>query len=481
MTNMKMNRRKFVKKSAGGALAVSSFPTILPGSSWKGANDRVNIAQIGIHGFGKYHIDQYNALDNVEVAALCDVDANLFSGVIERHFTFKGLKRPKTYKDLRKLYEDKDIDGVSITIPNHWHTLAAIWAIQAGKHVSVEKPCCHTFYEGQKLVEAAEKYDVIVQDGAEQRSNPCGQSMAKYLQSGQLGEVYLAKGICYKRRDSIGTYPDGPMAEGEKFAFTVNSRNYEPPYTKQYLSNVDYDIWQGPAAEQPFNRNRFHYNWHWNWLYGNGDMGNQGVHEMDVARWGLGVTLPTRVVTSGAHVMFDDMQNTPNVMMAMFEFDNPAVGAGEQKKMLQFEVRHWDHNPEGVIASSAQSDNTYMTSSVNTVGNLFYGSAGYMTKNVDEWKVFHGPKREPGVSGSGLGNHFQDFVNAIRAKDQKLAYGDIRDGFYSCALIHLANISYRLGRSLDFDPKSMKFVNDNEANAMLTKEYREPFVVPEKV
>lgn len=475
-----MDRRKFIKNSAGTGVAVTAFPTILTGSGWKGANDRVNIAQLGIHGFGQHHIDQYNALENVVVHAICDVDTNLFAGVIKDRFTDKGISKPKTYQDLRKLFEDKDIDGVSITIPNHWHTLAAIWAIQAGKHVSVEKPCCHTFYEGQKLVEAAEKYDVIVQDGAEQRSNPCGITMAEYLHSGRLGEVYLAKGLCYKRRDSIGTYPDGPMDEDEKFAFTVGSNRYEPPYTRSYLANVDYDLWQGPAPEQPFNRNRFHYNWHWNWMYGNGDMGNQGVHEMDVARWGLGVTLPKKIVTSGAHVMFDDMQNTPNVMMAMFEFDNPQ-GEGDKTKMLQFEVRHWDHNPEGVFAKVEAGENAYMTSSTNTVGNLFYGSKGYMSKNVNEWQVFNGTDRERGDSGGGLGNHFQDYVNAIRAKDQKLAKGDIVEGFYSCALIHLANISYMLGRSLDFDPEKMRFVKDAEADAMLTKEYREPFVVPDKV
>lgn len=472
-----MDRRKFIRNTAGSSVAIGTMPTILTGNSWKGANDRVNVAQIGIHGFGQSHIREYQALENVEVAAICDVDANLFAGTIENRFTKNGLREPKTYQDLRKLFEDKDIDAVSITIPNHWHALAAIWAIQAGKHVSVEKPCCHTFYEGQKLVEIAEASNVIVQDGAEQRSNPCGQSMAEYLNSGKMGEVYLAKGICYKRRDSIGTYPDGPMKEGEKFAFTVNSRNYEPAYTQAYLSKVDYDLWQGPAPELPFNRNRFHYNWHWNWMYGNGDMGNQGVHEMDVARWGLGVTLPTRITTSGAHVMFDDMQNTPNVLMAMFEFSNP-IGKGEKKRMLQFEVRHWDHNPEGAIAKIEDNQNTYMTSSANTVGNLFYGSKGYMAKQLDRWQVFSGTGREPGATGEGIGNHFRDFTDAIRAGDQTLAKGDIREGFYSCALIHLANISYRLGRSLDFSPATMKFVNDPEADAMLTKDYRAPFQLP---
>jgi len=474
-----MKRREFIKNTAASGIAVTAAPTILTGSRWKGANDRVNVAQIGIRGMGQNHIQEYLKLRNADVVALCDVDGNLFADRIKRHFTDKGFKAPKTYMDMRKMFEDKDIDAVSITTPNHWHSLAAIWAIQAGKHVSVEKPCCHTFHEGQKLVEAAKKYNVIVQDGAEQRSNPCGISMADYLHSGKLGEVYLGKGICYKWRDSIGSYPDGPMTENEKFAFTVGSKNYVQPYTKQYLSKVDYNLWQGPAPEHPFNRNRFHYNWHWNWNYGNGDMGNQGVHEMDIARWGLGVTLPTKISSIGGHFVFDDAQQTPNDQITVFEFPNPE-GGDDKKKILQFEVRHWITNHE-LPTKAGNTGNDYMTSAANEVGNLFFGSKGFMSKTVTDWQVFEGQKKTPTASGSGLGNHYQDYINAIRANDQKLAKGDIEEGFYSCALIHLGNISYRLGRTLDFDPKTMKFKNDEEANRMLTKEYRAPFVLPEKV
>lgn len=451
-----MKRRKFIKTTAAGSLAVSATPTILTGSRWKGANDRVNVAVIGIHGMGQNHISNYQQLDNVEVAAICDVDENLFEERVQKHFRDKNLQEPKIYTDMRKLFEDKDIDAVSITTPNHWHALAAIWAIQAGKHVSVEKPCCHNIYEGQKLVEAAKKYDVIVQDGAEQRSNPCGISMADYLHSGKLGEVYLGKGLCYKWRDTIGKTPDEPIPDG-----------------------VHYDLWLGPAPKRPFSKNRFHYNWHWNWDYGNGDMGNQGVHEMDVARWGLGVKLPTKISAVGGHFVFDDDQETPNDLMTVFEFPNPD-GGGDKKKILQFEVRHWITNRE--LASKAQeTNNDYMVSASNEIGNLFYGSNGFMSKTVDSWQVFEGKERNPGASGSGLGNHYQNYINAIRANDQSLAKADIEEGFYSCALIHLGNISYRLGRSLDFDPKNMKFKNDEEANSLLKREYREPFVVPEKV
>ncbi len=451
-----MNRREFSKIAVAGSVGIGVAPTILADTGWKGANDRVNVAVIGINGQGQSHIQSYSTLKNVQVAALCDVDSNLFDPLIKKHFTAKGLPKPKTYTDLRKLYEDKDIDAVSIVTPNHWHALASIWALQAGKHVSVEKPCCYNFYEGRKLVEAAEKYKLIVQDGAEQRSNPCGKSMAEFLHQGKLGEVYMAKGLCYKWRDTIGKTPDEPVPAG-----------------------VDYDLWLGPAPKRPFSKNRFHYNWHWNWDYGNGDMGNQGVHEMDIARWGLNVTLPSKISAMGGHFMFDDDQQTPNDMVAVFEFPNPQ-GGGDKKKILQFEVRHWITNREGIKNDNPASD-AYMVSAENTVGNLFFGSKGFMTKNVNEWQVFYGKERTPGETGSGLGDHYADFINAIRANDQKLAQGDIRDGFYSCAVMHLGNISYRLGRTLEFDPVKMEFIQDPEANAMLTRQYRKPFVVPDKV
>ena len=452
-----MNRREFTRLAAAGTAGIGMTPTILTGSGWKGANDRVNVAVIGIRGQGEGHIAGYASTGKARVVALCDVDSSLFDERVKRHFTDKGLPKPKLYTDLRKLYEDKDIDAVSVVTPNHWHALASIWAIQAGKHVSVEKPCCHNFHEGQKLVEAAEKYKVIVQDGAEQRSNPCAQSMAEYLHNGKLGEVYMAKGLCYKWRDTIGKTPDEPVPEG-----------------------VDYDLWLGPAPKRPFSKNRFHYNWHWNWDYGNGDMGNQGVHEMDIARWGLNVTLPTKITTAGGHFMFDDDQQTPNDLITVFEFPNTS-GGGDKKKFLQFEVRHWITNREGIKSDNPQINNTYMVSSENTVGNLFYGSKGYMTKNVNEWQTFIGKERADGEKGSGLGDHYMNFIEAIRANDQKLAMGDIRDGFYSCALVHLGNISYRLGRTLEFDPVKMKFVNAPDADVMLTRIYREPFVVPENV
>jgi predicted dehydrogenase len=475
-----MNRRKFITTAAGGA-AAGAMPFILKGSGWKGANDRLNVAVIGIRGQGSVHISEYQSLNNVNVMALCDIDENLFPSRIKKYYSDKGLNPPATYVDLRKMLENKDIDAVSVVTTNHWHALASIWSLQAGKHVSVEKPCCHTFFEGQKLVEAARKYKKIVQDGAEQRSNPCSQTAVKYLRDGKMGDVYLAKGICYKWRDSIGKYPDGPMQADEKFALTLNSKTFEPPYTSEYLKKVDYNLWLGPAAERPFNRNRFHYNWHWFWDYGNGDMGNQGAHEMDVARWGLGVKLPTKISAIGGKVMFQDAQETPNTLMASYEFPNPD-GAGDKKKILEFETRHWMADTVGNHLGGAENKtNTYMTSSANVIGNIFYGSKGYMLKELDKWQVFNGKDRVMGDSGNGMGNHYQNFIDAIRADDPGMLTPPIEEGFYSCALIHFANISYRLGRTINFDPQKMQIINDPEANLMLTKEYRKPFVIPDKV
>jgi len=449
-----MKRRSFLKTGAMAASAPLLWGT---SKSWAGANDRVNIAVIGIRGQGQSHIRAYQDLQNVRVAALCDVDENLFAERVQKYFVNKELPNPRQYYDIRNLLEDKDIDAVSIVTPNHWHSLAAIWAVQAGKHVSVEKPCCHNFFEGQQLVRAAKKYGKIIQDGAEQRSNPCAQSMAEFLHSGKLGEVYLGKGICYKWRESIGKTPDASVPAG-----------------------VHYDLWIGPAPERPFSKNRFHYNWHWNWDYGNGDIGNQGVHEFDIARWGLGVKLPTRISAIGGHFMFDDDQNTPNVLMALLEFPNEN-GAGDKKKILQFEVRHWICNNEGELSPgfNVKGKEGYMTSNVNVIGNLFYGSEGYMSKTVENWKTYMGKQREPGPTGEGTGNHYQNYIDAIRAGDQSLLTSPIEEGFYTCACVHLANISYRIGRTINFDPDKQEIIGDEEASLLLTRDYRAPYIVPE--
>ena len=443
-----VSRRTFVRQSLATAAGVSLWGTT---QSWAGANDRVRVAVVGIrgHGFGS-HIRNYPFLPNVEVAAICDVDESFFPERL-KWFEQNDKPIPKIYVDIRKLLEDKSIDAISVATPNHWHALAGVWACQAGKHAHIEKPFTHNIFEGQKLIAAAKKYNRVVHHGTESRSSKAYQEAMEFMRSGGLGEVYLAKGTCYKWRDTIGRAPVEPVPAG-----------------------VDYDLWLGPAPKRPFTRNRFHYNWHWHWDYGNGDIGNQGVHEMDIARWGLDVTLPRRVMAMGAHVMFDDDQETPNVLMATYEFDNPS-GRSDKKKILQFEVRHWITNYEGGFSKPPD----------NNIGNIFYGSEGYMTMYGGRWQTFLGQKREPGPSGVEKGNkdraHYQHFIDAVRANDTSNLPGTVEDGHYSCSLIHMANTSYRLGRSLNFDPKQQRYVNDDEANRMLTREYRRPFVVPENV
>ncbi|MGH9370919.1 MAG: Gfo/Idh/MocA family protein, partial [Vicinamibacterales bacterium] len=253
-----------------------------------GANDRVVVANIGIHGQGNSLKRGFANVKNVSVKTLCDIDANLAPSRIndERLKDVPNFK-PTFVQDMRRVFDDKDIDAVVIATPNHWHALATIWALQAGKHVYVEKPSSHTVWEGRKMVEATNRYGKMVQVGTMNRSRPAVQQAMKFIHDGGIGKVYMARGLCFKPRLSIGKYPDGPMAPGEKFALTTVSKNFEPTYDAQYLSKVDYDTWLGPASTRPFNRNRFHYNWHWHWEYGNGDTGNQGPHQFDIARWGL--------------------------------------------------------------------------------------------------------------------------------------------------------------------------------------------------
>ncbi len=436
-----VTRRQFVKTTA----AVAS-PVILGGSSWAGANDTIQAACVGLHGQGMFHLESLQRLSGVRVRAVCDVDEQVLAKVADQ-CTRAEYPQPKTYTDLRKLLEDPDLDAVFLAVPNHWHALATVWACQAGKHVYVEKPASHDFWEGRKMVEAARKYQRVVQTGLQLRSSIAAQAAARFLQSGQLGEVYMARGLCFKWRDTIGRAPDEPVPAG-----------------------VHYNLWMGPAPERPFSKNRFHYNWHWQWAYGNGDIGNQGVHQLDVARWGLGLSgHPDRVCSAGAHVMFEDDQETPNILNTSFEFASPSRGG---KKIIQFEVRHWMTNHEAEIDEGEQ----------NTIGVVFYGSEGYLALDSQgNWHTRLGQKREPGPQASAGGNHFRNFLDAVRAHDPALLNCDIEEGHRSAALAHLANISYRLGRSLEFDPAAEVFRSDSEADALLRRQYRKPFEIPEAV
>ena len=441
------NRRDFIKTGAAAVTAMGFNVTNYAGSP----NETIRVAIIGVKGQGNSHIKEYLGMKNVEIAAICDIDETVRKERIGEIEKASG-RRPKEFVDIRKLLEDKSIDAVSIATPNHWHSLMGIWACQAGKDVYLEKPCSHTFWEGRQLVSAARKYNRIVQHGPNSRSTVALREAMQKLQEGVIGDVYMARGLCYKWRDSIGKKPDGPVPAG-----------------------VDYDLWLGPAPKRAFNPNRFHYNWHWNWDYGNGDIGNQGIHEMDICRWGLGVTLPSKVSSMGGHFMFDDDQQTPNTLISSLEFDKKG-----KKAMIVFEVRHWMTNNEAGIGQKL--DPFGPVTDTNCIGNIFYGSEGIMAiEGYNSYKVFLGKKREPGPSRREGGSNWANFIKAVQSRKREDMNADIEEGHLSSALVHLSNISYRLGRTVDFDPVKEQILKDPEANAMLRRKYRDPFTVPEKV
>jgi predicted dehydrogenase len=465
-----MDRRHFLVGSAAalGTLGAARVSLSSP-------NETVRVACVGLRGRGKAHLSAYPKMPNVTVAAICDIDDDVLAGAakaLESH----GLPAAKQYKDIRKLLEDKSIDVVSIATPNHHHTLQTIWSCQAGKDVYVEKPCSYNMFEAKQIVAAARRYNRMVQQGTQSRSSVALQEAVKRMRDGELGEVYMARGLCFKWRDTINHTPDGPVPAG-----------------------VDYDLWLGPAPKRPFSKNRFHYNWHWFWDYGNGDLGNQGIHEVDVARWGLGVRYPTKVSAIGGHFMFDDDQETPNTLNAAYEFDD-----GGKKKMMEFEVRHWISNNEATISefdgppsglqataaqAAAQTGNVQTAHAAsaraarktgrNTIGNIFYGSKGYLAVvGSGKYQTWMGPGQEPGPSGNKGGDHFANFIDAVRERKRETLNAEIEEGAISTTLVHLANISYRLGRTIRFDAASYSCPGDEEATRMFTRDYREPFVVP---
>ena len=454
-----VSRRDFLKASAkatSGIAALQGITFLARPEKVLGANDRVRVAVCGLHGRGKLHLSAFSHLSNVEVAAVCDVDENVL-----RTRLGEVSGKPQTFIDIRKLLEDKSIDAVSIATPNHWHSLMAIWACQAGKDVYVEKPCSHNLWEGRQLVRAAEKYNRIVQHGTQIRSSAAIQEAIKGLHEGAVGEVYLARGLCFKWRDTIGHAPEESVPSG-----------------------VHYDLWTGPAPLKPFTRNRFHYNWHWSWDTGNGDLGNQGVHQVDVARWGLGLKFPNRISAVGGHFMFDDDQQTPNTLNCAFEFNLP----DGKRKMIEFEVRHWITNNEaGVGRGNLAAAKKRFFGHHNTIGNIFYGANGYLATGDEDgssYGIWLGRDEKSGPHGHGGGDHFANFIDCVRSRKKEDLNAPIEEGHISCALVHLANASYRLGRSLRFDPMAQQVVGDEEANHLLRdadRTYRAPFTVPEEV
>ncbi len=446
----KLNRREFLRSTStvAGAAATAgllSRRTALSAPK-RGANETIRVGVIGVGSQGDAHVRDIPLLAGVQLVALCDIDESHLDPQKNKfvHKAEEILGRPMDrYVDIRKLLEDKSIDVVHVVTPNHWHSLASIWALQAGKDVYVEKPCSHTFWEGRQLVKAVRKYNKMVQHGTQNRSSETIREGIRLLHEGIIGDVYLAKGLCFKRRPSIGRAKEEPVPAG-----------------------VHYDLWLGPAPQRAFTRNRFHYNWHWFWDYGNGDIGNQGVHEMDLARWGLGVNLPDRIQATGDKVLFDDDKEVPNYLLATFTYP-------EKHKTLVFEVRPWHTNDEGQFDPAGRS----------SMGVIFLGSEGVMHLSSKGYKTYLGEKKEPGPARESKDDfrRFEMFFDAVRSrKPEDLAVG-IEDGHYTSAHSHLANIAYQVGRAVRFDPAAERFPDDPEADNLLKGYYRSPYIVPEEV
>jgi predicted dehydrogenase len=405
-------------------------------------NDTIGVAVIGLNGQGKAHIRQFSEIEGVRLVALCDVDERVLqqAGAIVEQRT--GA-RPKLYTDLRQLLEDKAVDAVSTATPNHWHALLTIWACQAGKDVYVEKPACWSFEEGEKMIEAARKYNRIVQVGHQTRSDPVTRLAVQRAWAGEIGKIYMSRGLCYKPRGPIGFQKDTDP----------------PPW-------LNWELWQGPATRRPFNPNYVHYNWHWFWNYGNGDIGNQGVHQVDIARWFLNKRYPVKVHSVGGRYGYEDQGETPNTQIATFEY--------EDGTLLVFEVR-------GLFTNDEQGAK---------IGNLVYGSLGYMSSG-DGYKPRRSPQEElpekensqrPELGGTGEPNHYRNFIQAVRSRRVSDLHCDVEEGVISAQLVHLANISYRLGRALRFDPVRKQFIGDREANAMLRRQDQpKGFEIPVRV
>jgi predicted dehydrogenase len=482
------NRREFLEDSmfatAAALAATSATPLLAKEKKKTGANDRLRVAVLGVHGRGNSHIGGFalrGDKGDTEVVAICDVDEKVGNKRAEEVAKRQNGRKPKYIQDLRRVFDDPNIDIVTIATPNHWHALAAIWAIQAGKDVYVEKPVSHNVSEGRRIVDAARKYKKICQTGTQSRSSQGLHEAIQALRDGLIGKVALARGLCYKRRGSIGQL-DKPL---------------------EIPSHIDYDLWCGPAKKVDLYRPHLHYDWHWDFNTGNGDLGNQGIHQMDIARWGLGAdALSRNVVSYGGRFGYEDAANTPNTEVTVHDYGD---------KTLVFEVR-------GLKTDDYKGAK---------IGVIFEGSEGYAVVPSYHSATFFDKNGKVIKKFNGGGNHFDNFIEAVRSRDHHDLNADIEEGHISSALCHTGNISYqlggeasgsevierlksnktnedvaatfdrfeqhladnkvnldktklRLGAWLPFDPKTESFVDNSQADALLTRDYRAPFVVPTK-
>ena len=414
-------RRRFLQ-STSAAVAGSSVLFIGAKASGRvlGANDKIRVAVIGVNGRGVSHIDGYLEQKNCEIAYLADPDKSVLERRLKDVETkSKGLQKPQGVTDFRRILEDKNVDAISIASPNHWHALMTIWGAQAGKHVYVEKPMSHDIVEGRIAVEAQKKYGVVVQHGTQNRSSARIAGLHQAIKAGKFGRLKIAYGYCCKARASIGFKPDEA-----------------PP------SNLDWDLWRGPAEVSAFHRNLVHYNWHWFWQTGNGDLNNQGTHQLDIARWALDddQTHPVKAMAIGGRFLWKDQGVTPNTMFAMAEYPN-----GQQ---VFFNVRNVNYK-----GYQTQVENEYY---FEDGGRIVRDK--YFAKGSGEGVAL---KVEPGKVTTGGG--FGSFLAAVRANDPKMANGNAVDAHNACVLGHLMNNSYRLGEQVPFNVKAGKFGDNKEA------------------
>jgi predicted dehydrogenase len=475
----RMNRRRFLQGTLAAMATVTVAGTKSSGQVI-GANEMINVAVAGINGRGTNHMDSYAGMQNVRITWLVDPDSRLFDSRRNR-VQQRGGNMPQTTQDIRRALEDQNLHVVSIATPNHWHALMTCWAVQAGKDVYVEKPSSHNVHEGRVTVQLARQHNRIVQHGTQSRSSSSWARACAVARSGQLGRLLVARGLCYKRRNSIGERPSNAAPQG-----------------------VDFNVWLGPAPQQPHHGNLVHYNWHWFWDFGNGDIGNQGVHQMDIARWGIAnATLPRRVISLGGRFGYTDQGETPNTQMAVFDY-------GETQ--LIFEVRGL---PNSTSYRGQGVGNTFHFEGGTIVGsNTFYPTGSRTSAPM--------PQVNNITMGPGGSNHYGNFIAAVRSRRQADLNADILEGHYSSALGHLANISYRLGQQtafaprtqtvngneaatetlarleqhlrdnsvmlqdttlrvgpmLEFNAQTERFTNNEQANALLTRNYRAPFTLP---
>jgi len=427
--SVKLHRRRFLANSAAATAvaATLSWPRVVCAA---GANERITLGVIGPGGMGSNLLKSFAAMKDVAIAFVCDVDARRAESAAESAEKL-GDRRPRIVKDLRHVFESKDVDAVVIATPDHWHAPATIFACEAGKHVYVEKPCAHNIREGRLMIEAARRHHRVVQTGTQSRSVEHVRSAMERLHGGAIGEVLVAKAWNSQLRGDIGRAQPSPP----------------PP-------ELDFDLWVGPAPMIPYQKNLLHGVWRWWHAFGCGDMGNDGVHDIDLARWGLGVeSHPAKVTAMGGKYFFDDDQQFPDTQSVAFEYEIDG-----RKKQLLYEQRLWSpYVQEG-----------------HENGNAFYGTKGMLILGKKSgWQLF-GPRNELKEKEEGKfenAPHHRNFLECIRSGQRPNA--DIEIGHLSATLCHLGNIATRVGRTLHFDPKTEAIKNDAEAARLVRRDYRE--------